>query len=252
MMSSTLPPIDDRVVGQHPAVVELMKGIFNSNPPKPKYATTWDVDLVVRYLGSMPENNDLSLIQLGRKTAMLLALVTMFRVSEVASIDLPSMIFSVQGLVLTLSKLRKTQQNGQLVTRQISRLQDRKICPVETTLAYIQATNQLRNDSNSSHLLISSVKPHKPVTGSTVGHWIKKVLKDAGVDSTIFSAHSTRGAAASKAAAKGVPTDSILKTASWSKESTFIKFYKRNVTQPDTGAIVLTPESSTLSNSSML
>ncbi|EFX70844.1 hypothetical protein DAPPUDRAFT_256497 [Daphnia pulex] len=64
-----------------------MKGIFNSNPPKPKYSGTWDVDLVIHFFKSTPPNKELSLIQLSLKTAMLLALVTMFRVSELAAID---------------------------------------------------------------------------------------------------------------------------------------------------------------------
>lgn len=40
-------------------------------------------------------------------------------------------------------------------------------------------------------------KPHKLVSSSTVGRWIKDQLKEAGVDTTIFSAHLTRGAVAS-------------------------------------------------------
>ncbi|KAI9560490.1 hypothetical protein GHT06_011422 [Daphnia sinensis] len=68
-----------------------MKGIFNSNPPKPKYAGTWDVDLVLNFFKSAPPNKDLSLIQLSRKAAMLLALVKMFRVSELAAIDSTSL-----------------------------------------------------------------------------------------------------------------------------------------------------------------
>ncbi len=45
---------------------------------------------------------------------------------------------------------------------------------------------------------------------------------------TIFSPHSTRSAACS-AAATIVPIDTILRTAGWSSENTFRKFYNKEV-----------------------
>jgi site-specific recombinase XerD len=93
--------------------------------------------------------------------------------------------------------------------------------------SYIVHTAPFRNDSNSESLFIGSNKPHKPVTSSTIGRWIKEQLKEAGIDTSIFSAHSARGAAASKAMDRGVPIQSILNLGHWSRESTFARFYKR-------------------------
>ncbi|XP_045023231.1 integrase/recombinase xerD homolog [Daphnia magna] len=239
MLSGTLPQVDGQDVGKHPTVVKLMKGIFNSNPPKPKYAGTWDVDVVLIFFKTAPPNEKLSLIQLSRKTAMLLALVTMFRVSELAAINLSSINCSDSGLLFSLSRLRKSQRNGPLFSRNIVRLEDAIICPVAATEAYIKATLPLRKQGENANLFVGSVKPHKEVKGSTIGQWLKKVLELAGVDTSIFSAHSTRGASASKAAEKGVPTDSILKTASWASESTFVRFYRRDIPQKDAGTTVL-------------
>jgi len=55
-----------------------------------------------------------------------------------------------------------------------------------------------------------------------LGRWIKTCIADAGIDGSVFSAHSTRGAGASKAAASGVAIEAILKAASWSSELTLI------------------------------
>ncbi len=71
--------------------------------------------------------------------------------------------------------------------------------------------------------------PHHSIGTSSVGRWIKAVLGKAGVYTSTFSAHSTRGAAASNAAAGGVSTDVILRTGSWRSESTFSRFYRRQV-----------------------
>ena len=64
-------------------------------------------------------------------------------------------------------------------------------------------------------------------------------MKESGIDS-MFKAHSTRGAAASKAASSGVKVDSILQTAHWARESTFTKFYRREVLVDDgvSGAVL--------------
>ncbi len=51
----------------------------------------------------------------------------------------------------------------------------------------------------------------------------------AGVDTTVFRAHSVRGASTSAARDRGMPMQDILATADWSREreSTFRKFYYR-------------------------
>ena len=49
-------------MGQHPLVSRLLKGIYNTRPPEPRYSTTWDMDVVIRYLQSLGENNTLPLI----------------------------------------------------------------------------------------------------------------------------------------------------------------------------------------------
>ena len=65
-------------IGKHPLVSRLFKGIYNSQPPQPRYSATWDVDVVIR----QGENDDLSLKQLSQKLALLMALVDASRVSE--------------------------------------------------------------------------------------------------------------------------------------------------------------------------
>ena len=80
---------------------------------------------------------------------------------------------------------------------------------------------------DSHSLFISYVKPHKPVTSQRIAHWIKDLLTEAGVNTAVFKAHSVRGASTSAAVAKGVSIQDVLKTADWSKEPTFRKFYYR-------------------------
>ena len=50
-------------------------------------------------------------------------------------------------------------------------------------------------------------------------------MTSAGVDTTIFTPHSTRAAATSKAKTASVPIQEILKTAGWSSLRCFDRFY---------------------------
>ena len=104
---------------------------------------------------------------------------------------------------------------------------DSKVCPVDCLKSYIFFTDYLRTEENKRSLFISLIQPFGPVSGNTVGRWIKSFLGQAGVDISQFSAHSTRGAAASKAIASGISMDSILRSGDWSRETTFAKHYHR-------------------------
>ena len=48
----------------------------------PRYSSTWDVDIVTRYIASMGRNEDLSLKRLSQKLMVLMALVEASRTSE--------------------------------------------------------------------------------------------------------------------------------------------------------------------------
>ena len=92
-----------------------------------------------------------------------------------------------------------------------------------------------------TRLFLSYIKPHKPVTSQRIAHWIKMLLKDAGIDTSIFSAHSVRGASATAAKEKGVTLSDILHTADWSSDTTFRRFYYRPVKEATYASRVLTP-----------
>lgn len=93
MLSSTLQKVYVVAIGQHPLVKALMAMVFNSNPPRPRYEDTWDIDEVLAHLRTL-RNNGLSLAQLARKLVCVLVLSTLMRVSELASISLDTIVKS--------------------------------------------------------------------------------------------------------------------------------------------------------------
>jgi hypothetical protein len=228
MLSSTLDPVDGLRIGEHPVVVKLLKGCFNQNPPRPKYSVTWDPSQVIDFISSLGENDSLSLSVLSGKAATLIALATLMRVSEIAAIEFKSVIFSQSGVKFSLGSPRKAQRRGPLQTFSLSGCPDPIVCPVKTLKEYIERTNEFRTETNCNRLLVAVIPPHKPVSSNTVSRWIRSVLNSAGVDTDVFGAHSTRGAAASKAAVNGLSIEAILRAGSWAHESTFRRFYNRS------------------------
>ena len=65
----------------------------------------------------------------------------------------------------------------------------RGLCPVACLRSYVEKTDGLRGSEEG--ILFSLKSPFKQV-GSTIDRWIKSRLKDAGIDTSVFSAHSTR------------------------------------------------------------
>lgn len=237
MLSSTLSGIEGASIGKHPMVSKLLRAIYNRRTPKAKYSSIWDADLVLNKLKELGPNESLSLKQITLKTVLILALATFARVSELASINHRSLWIEEERLTFSILKPRKSQSSGPLATFQVQCLEaDREICPVKCVTAYVEATKSLRSQ-HGNKLFIALKPPHEPVGGSSIARWIKVALGQAGVNTSVFSAHSTRGAAASKALANGIPCDQILAAASWKRASTFHRFYNRRIEAGDlTGA----------------
>jgi hypothetical protein len=228
MISKTLPLIEGKPIGSHSLIKNILSGCYNLNPPKLKYNSSWDPNVAITFIASLGDNRLLRLTILARKTVVLLALASLLRVSELAAINLQSIAFLNDGGNFSLFKPRKAQHSGPLQSFFIPSLQDPGSCPVEAVRSYIDVTTPYRNSSNNTKLFILCIKPHRVVTSNTVSGWIRSLLTAAGIDTAIFSAHSTRGAAASKAFNVGMSMDAILKAGHLSRESTFSKFYKRN------------------------
>ena len=119
---------------------------------------------------------------------------------------------------------------------------DPQLCPVFTLteyyarVRYIQSiwvffthiiiqANQL--SPNRQSFFISLKPPHTTVSSQTLARWATDLLSDAGVDTEIFKAHSTR-AAASNLQARSLSSIQICKLADWSTTSgVYQKFYQR-------------------------
>ena len=157
---------------------------------------------------------------------MLLALSLLLRVADLAAIDFKSIVWSENDVAFTLSCPRKSQHQGSLKVFNLKKLSNnKKLCPVECLQQYIQVTRKRRNGEADETLFICSKRPFGKASKATIGGGIKSVLLFAGIDITIFSVHSTPGALASMAEAKGVSSAILMRAAGWTSKSIFTEFY---------------------------
>ena len=167
-----------------------------------------------------------------------------------------------QGLGLTLmqklpdkyvfaigEKLKHTRPGKHQEPIELTRFTDRDLCVVEHITEYIRRTDNLRQEH--AQLLISFVKPYKPVSKDTITRWVKGTLLKAGIDVSTFTAHSSRAAATSYGANTEAKLDDMLKAAGWSSAQTFSKHYNKPIEYSNLGSHILGAyELNTLSSAS--
>ena len=108
--------------------------------------------------------------------------------------------------------------------------------------AHISRTESFRGEGKDK-LLLSYVKPHNPISSSSVARWIVNLLKLAGIDTDTFKSHSVWSASATAAASAGVSTNQIVDAADWRLESVFERFYYKPANSNHVGQAVLSTSS---------
>ena len=174
-----------------------MKGILELKPALPKYTENWDVNIVLGYLRAAAPLRSLSLKQLTLNSTMLLCLTTGQRRHTIHKFDVNYIQEMSDRYRITICEELKQSKLGRHLapTELLSFQSDKKLCVVEHLKEYLQRTKQLPDEH--SQLLISYVKPFKPVSKDTISRWVKQVLEPAGIDINKYSAHSSRAASTS-------------------------------------------------------
>ena len=215
--------------GQHPLVCRFIKGIFECRPYLPRYQETWDVTVVLAYLAKLGPPEKLSMKNLTLKVVMLMALLSVQRRQTLHTLSVDCMQISSDKCVFFINSLLKTSRPG----RHLACIEfqayapDVSLCIAKHLQQYLKRTDILRGDVKQ--LFITYTKPHKAVSPDTVSRWIKTTLVDAGIDTSKYSAHSTRSASTPAAKGNNISIATIMKSAGWSQESTFTKFYDKPV-----------------------
>lgn len=199
-------------------------------PTTSKFSSVWDVAVGLDFLSSKQPTESLSIEEMTRKVVMLLALSTASRAQTIASIEVKNIKRSEKRMEIIITKLLKTSRPGKkqpvLIIPKFN--QKPELCVASYIEKYLDKTREYRGKEES--LFLATKKPFKGVCAQTISKWIKKSLQESGIDTSIFSAHSTRHAATSAAHEKGISLKLIRKTADWSEVSRmFARVYQQPI-----------------------
>jgi hypothetical protein len=232
-LSAYHPEIEGYKIGQHPIIKQIMQGAFNGNPPKPKYSDTWDVDTVLKYIIGLGDNDGLSVKNLTQKLAMLMALTSACRGSELHKMNPTLMTDKTDEVTFHIAGLTKSKSLSRphiSITFQ-EYADEPKLDVIRCLRTYLEVTNNSRTSRQQKESLFLSYKtPFKPVATCTIARWLKVVMGEAGLNTSVCKAHSTRAASTSKALMQGLSTAQIIERENWTKGSTFFRFYRKNIT----------------------
>ena len=185
--------------------------------------------MVLDYLAKLGPPEELSLKNLTLKVVMFMALLLQQRRQTVHTLSIDYMQISADKCVLFINSLLKTSRPGKHLAciEFQAYAPDVSLCIVKHLQQYLKHTDILRGDEKQ--LFICYSNPHKAVSPDTVSRWIKTTLVDAGIDTSKYSAHSTRSTSTSAAKENSISIARIMKGAEWFQESTFTKFYNKPV-----------------------
>ena len=240
-LSNILPQYDNVPFGQHEVVCRILKGMYNKRPQRSRYTSTWDVDIVLGYLRELSPLIKLSFKDLTRKLIMLLLLTTSQRVQTLCSLCVSDIVRSSdkKTVVFRLSSVLKHSKRGALGIISLNSFDhEPRLCVVRCLEMYLCKSKEMRQH-NDDKLFITTTPPFKEASSQTVARWARETLTLAGIDTAVFKAHSTRGASTSKLFQLQTPLSEIMNKAAWKTESTFRKFYKKDVLPTDVSHKVL-------------
>lgn len=212
---------------------KFMKGVFTSRPTFPKYNVTWDVGVLLRYLERLSPPKALNLFSLSAKLMTLMLLLSGQRGQSIHLLKVSDVECNEKELLIRFNHSLKHSRPGTHLDEIVLPCYTHVgLCVVSTFQEYIKRTKAIRA-TDIENLFLTVNKPHRPISRDTASRWVKRTMKLAGINLSMFAPHSVRAASTSAAFAANVPIQTILKTAGWTQDSTFRKYYNKPVRRSD-------------------
>jgi hypothetical protein len=160
--------------------------------------------------------------------------------SDIGKLEVQDLEFSAHGLTLT-SKMPK---GGTFKKSRLARLDPKQeeICPTAITEYFLLCSQDIREVYQIKSLFIAFIEEEtaREASEKTVVSWLLKVLKKAGIDTSVHKAHRFRSASATKAFMKGNSVEQIKLHANGAVSSdTLERFYLKPYNQHQQGSRLL-------------
>lgn len=157
------------------------------------------------------------------RALLLLAFAGAFRRSELVGLTVADLLFTDQGLAVTLQKSKTDQEgHGRLVP--ISFATD-TACPVRAVQAWLEAASITAGPVFRGITRWGKVGS-TPLGAAHVGNVVKAAAAAAGLDGKQFSAHSTRAGFCTSAAAAGASNRQIMRVTGHRSDATVNRYVR--------------------------
>jgi site-specific recombinase XerD len=205
-----------------PLLLMFVKGAQNLAPLPVKKSFVWDPNILLNFVKS--RERPTLFLDRAKEALVLFLLATGLRIDDVWKLSC-DFVSSNDAYEFPFVAKRKCLINGKhSLVQSVKRfVVEPRICPISAIEHLFQVDRTCRVSGDNA-LFISSTG--KRASKDTLRRWVSECLKNAGI---IASAGSCRSAVTSSAFANACPVDTLLKSAGWSSESTFRRFYHRAI-----------------------
>ena len=126
-------------LSNHPLIKRFIKGVFHLRPPKPKYSSIWDADILLKYWQKIEDNPQLNLLELSKKVTTLLELLHGLRISTIATFDVTLITMSNDTCIFCPSEPLKHDRQGRPRDKFIyKKFENSKLSPMAATKEYLK------------------------------------------------------------------------------------------------------------------
>ena len=228
-VSSTLGTCSEtgKPVGQDPLVCRFMRGAHRLKPPKTKLFPSWDIVTILNFLKSWGPARKLSLSQLLKKSAFLVALVCYKRPADLYNMRVVREYWhlSPEGFRCQPLGYGKTESHHPIPPIQIEPFtEEPNLCPVASLVELDGRLKKLRQEPEARFWL-SAKAPHRAVSTRTLSEWLRFVIREAGNREGL--AREVRSVGVSVAIQSNFDLQQVLAAGNWQRLSTVRKHYFR-------------------------
>ena len=221
-------------IGEHPRVKRLFRFFWKRRPAFPRYRITWDLTKVLNFLKSWHPPSSLSDKKLTLKTLFLTAATSSDRAQSLQAMDVEHSEMNHEGIFFPIySLLKNSQRNKPVRVVKCIKFDIPSLDVSNYIIHYMQRSFKHRVKAVQDGLpkprqLFLSYSTGKPLRRASISQYLLEVLSLAGINTSTFKAHSTRGALPSIMSARGASPHVILNHGDWRNLGTFKKFYDRH------------------------
>ena len=234
-------------INKNQDVADVIRSLRLRAPVNNSRLVNWNLDVLLKFLCSdtFEPISHCSLLNLTRKTFILLALALSKRVSELQALS-RTVGFCTEGALVSLSldfrakndfKCKDLERHflikelGSLVGQEEEAL----LCPVRALKTYLERTNNLVGP-NMGRLFVSPRKPTNPASKNALTSMTKDVIREAHVTLRPdllpilkVKTHELRGVSTTMAFNKNLSLQAVMEAAQWRCNSVFASHYLKDI-----------------------